>query len=243
MKNSLKFLTAAGVLLVGSLTTYNAALRAEYQRGAYKDPLSNYNALPLRDFNTLNVPAAGAMRVRVESGPFAVYINKEATEYVRAKQQGGQLTLTLNYPEKEKYLGQGEAVIIRCPRLASLTTSTTYTRAGSTQTTMREKQPNDMFLMVKGFTQDSLRLIQNHTSRVILAGNHLGRLHAVVGNTSGSTAALELSADNQLGTTDVRVEERGKLVANNLVLPGLRWQFSDSAQVELSGAALRALAK
>ena len=100
-----------------------------------------------------------------------------------------------------------------------------------------------MFLMVKGFTQDSLLLVQNHTSRVILAGNHLGRLHAVVGNTLGSTAALELSADNQLGTTDVRVEERGKLVANNLVLPGLRWQFSDSAQVELSGAALRALAK
>ncbi|UOQ65362.1 hypothetical protein [Hymenobacter volaticus] len=185
MKNSLKFLTAAGMVLIGSLTTYNAALRAEYQRGTFKDPLSNYNVLPLRDFNTLDVPAAGAMRVRVESGPFAVYVNKEATEFVRAKQEGDKLTLTLNYPEKEKYLGQGEAVIIRCPRLTSLTTGTTYTRAGSTQTTMRENQPNMMFLMVKGFAQDSLQLVQNHTSRVILAGNHLGRLRAVVGNTSG----------------------------------------------------------
>ncbi|UOQ65361.1 hypothetical protein [Hymenobacter volaticus] len=54
---------------------------------------------------------------------------------------------------------------------------------------------------------------------------------------------MELNPDNQLGATNMRVEERGRLVANNLALPGLRWQFSDSAQVELSGAALRALAK
>ncbi|MDF7813426.1 hypothetical protein [Hymenobacter sp. YC55] len=243
MKNSLKFLTAAGVLLVGSLTTYNAALRAEYQRGAFKDPLSNYKALPLRNFNILDVPAAGAMRVRVESGPFAVYINKDAAQYVQVKQQNSQLTLALNYPEKEEYLGQGDAVIVRCPRLNLLTASTIYTRAGSTQTTKQQNDVNGTLLLIKGFTQDSLRVMQNHTSHVVLAGNHLGQLRAVVGNTAGSTAELDLSADNLLGATDVRVRERSKLVANDVALPGLRWQFSDSAQVQLSGAALRALAK
>lgn len=243
MKNSLKFLTAAGLLLFGSLTTYNAALRAEYQRGAYKDPLNNYNALSLRDFRTVEVPAAGIMRVRVESGPFAVYVNKKAADYVRVKQQGGQLTVTLNFPEKEDYLGQGDAVIIRCPRLDLLMAGSTYTRAGSPQTVARQDGLNRTALLVKGFTQDSLRLVQNHTAHVVLAGNHLGQLRAVVGNTAGSTAELDLGADNRLAATDVRVEHRGKLVATNLELPGLRWHFSDSAQVELSGAALRVLTK
>ena len=243
MKNSLKFLTAAGLLLLGSLTSYTAALRAEYQRGAYKDPLNNYNVLALRDFRTLDVPAAGVMRVRVEAGTFGVYVNKKAADYVRVKQQGGQLTVALNFPEKEEYLGQGDAVVIRCPRLDLLTAGSTYTRAGSPQTVAHRNDFNRTELLVKGFTQDSLQLVQSHTAHVVLAGNRLGQLRAVVGNTAGSTAQLDLSADNRLAATDVQVKHRGKLVATNLALPGLRWHFSDSAQVELTGAALRVLTK
>ncbi len=238
MKNSLKFLTATGLLLLGSLTAYNAALRADYRRGTFKDPLRNYTALPLRGFSTLAVPAAGAMRVRVEAGPYGVYVGKKAAQYVRVSQRGGRLTVALSYPEKEDFLGWGAAVVIHCPRLDALTAGTAYTLAGRPETQRQGESPNPNELLVQGFVQDSLRLTQDHTAHVVLAGNRLGQLRAVVGGTPGSTAQLTINADNQLAATDLRLEAHATLVANNLALPRLRWHLGDSARVELSGAAL-----
>jgi hypothetical protein len=241
MKNSLKFFAAAGLLLLGSLTAYNAALHTEYVRGSYKDPLHNYNSLALRDFNTLAVPSAGAMQMRVEAGPYGVFVSKDAAQYVRITQQGAGLTVALAFPEKEAYLGTGDVVIIRCPRLSALTAGTAYTVAGQSKTTAKLDHSNSKQLLVQGFAQDSLRLSQDHTAHVVLAGNHLSRLLAVVGGTPGSTAQLDLSSTNRIDTSDLRVEEHGKLMATNLALPARHWHFSDSARVELSGRALEGL--
>ncbi|WP_210520565.1 hypothetical protein [Hymenobacter terricola] len=242
MKNSLKFLTAAGLLLLGSLTAYNAALHTEYQLGTFKDPLRNYTALPLTNFNAVDVPAAGQMNVKVEAGPFAVYVSKDAAKYVHVTQRGHRLTVALSYPEKETWLGRDEAVIIRCPRLSLLTAGTTYTVAGQRKTVPRSKfYQTPGGVVVKGFAQDSLRLVQNQTAQVELAGNRLGRLRAEVGGTPGSTAELDLNDDNRIDASDLHVEQSAKLVAKNLPLPALRWHFGDSARVELSGAALRGL--
>ena len=244
MKNSLKILIAAGVLLFGSLGAYTAGLRAEYARGTYKDPLRNYNMLNFSNFNTIDVPAAGVMNVKVESGPFAVYVHNEDSAYVRVSQQGGRLTVALRFPDDKTHLAwreETEAVIIRCPRLDALTASTTYTVAGRPKIVWHSAHGTGGELLVQGFAQDSLRLTQNHTAHVVLAANRLGRLQAVVGATPGSSAELELRADNRLNATSLRVAGRGKLVAHNVALPALRWQLGDSARVELSGRSLMKL--
>ncbi|MDB5236716.1 MAG: hypothetical protein JWR44_3709 [Hymenobacter sp.] len=240
MKNSLKFLTAAGLLLLGSLTAYNTALRAEYRLGTFKNPLRNYDALSLTNFNTLNVPAAGLLRAKVEVGPFGVFVNKEAVKYLHVTQQGTQLTVALNYPDKEEYLGHGEAIIIRCPRLSALTAGGTYTLAGKPATAPRNQGPNGQVL-IKGFSQDSLQLVEDHNANVLLIGNQLGHLQAQVGAATSSAPTLNLEGTNRIDSSDLRVEGHGKLVANDLALPALRWHFGDSARVELSGAALRSL--
>ena len=56
MKTSNKLFVAAVALVLGSLATYDAALRAEYRSGHYKDPLHNYQALGLRNFDAVSVP-------------------------------------------------------------------------------------------------------------------------------------------------------------------------------------------
>ena len=242
MKNSLKIFIAAGVLLFGSLGAYTAGLRAEYARGTYKDPLRNYAPLAFRNFSTLDVPAAGVMNVKVESGPFAVYVHKEDSAYVRVSQQGGRLTVALNFPDDKAHLAwMKDAVLIRCPRLDAITAGTTYTVAGRAKTVRQSENDANGELLVQGFAQDSLHLTQNHTAHVVLAANRLGRLQAVVGATPGSSAELELRADNRLDATSLRVAERGKLVAHNVALPALRWQLGDSARVELSGRSLMKL--
>ncbi|GAB3291507.1 hypothetical protein ACFQT0_10860 [Hymenobacter humi] len=241
MKNSLKFLTAAGLLLLGSLTAYNAALSSEYRLGAYKNPLHNYTLLPQRDFSTVHLPAAGMMQVRVEAGPFGVYVNKRAADYVRVSQQGAQLTVALNFPKEKEYLGPGDAVLIRCPRLTDLTAGSTYTLAGRTIRPRRLTYSSTTTL--QGFAQDSLRLVQDDAAQVALAHNRLGNLQAVVGQNPGSTAQLEVNPTNVLRSASIRVDKQGRFVGENVALPAVRWQLGDSARVELSGAALKGVVR
>ncbi|SFQ74230.1 hypothetical protein [Hymenobacter arizonensis] len=243
MKNSLKFLTAAGLLLLGSLTAYNAALRNEYRLGAYKNPVLNYDLQSQRNFRTVHLPGAGLLSARIEEGPFGVYVSKEAADFVRITQEGTELTVALNFAEEVKFKGGGNAVIIRCPRLDVLTASTTYVVNGRVEKKLPQHYPNFAMLVVQGFTQDSMRLVQDGTARVVLVNNHLGHLRASVGQSPGSTAQLDLNSSNTLASTDIRVDKRGKLNAENVALPKLRWQFGDSAQVTMSGAALASLAR
>jgi len=238
MKNSLKILIAAGVLLFGSLGAYTAGLRAEYARGTYKDPLRNYNALAFRNFNQVDVLAASALNVKIVAGQFGVHVGKDAAEFVRITQQGPRLSVALAYPEKWKFLGPEDAVIISCPQLLALATDGVYSVAGK----MRwEKTGERCEVTVQGFSQDSLTLRQDLASQVRLVGNTLGRLRAVVGATPGSASNLTLEDNNRLAASDLRVAGRGKLVAHNVALPALRWQLGDSARVELSGRSLMKL--
>ncbi|MFC6224094.1 hypothetical protein ACFP2F_12660 [Hymenobacter artigasi] len=237
MKTSNKLFVAAVALVLGSLASYDAALRAEYRTGHYKDPLRSYQALGLRSFDAVSVPSASGLRVKIVAGPFAVHVNKEAADFVRVTQRGRQLLVTLAYPEKPEGLGHGEAIIIACPRLAVLTTEGTYTVAGQPQLARREAGGQ---VEVQGFRQDSLTLRQDQSTQIRLVGNTLGWLRASAGARSGSEPSLTIGADNRIGAADLTIDHRGHLDLA-AAIPRLRYQFSDSATIALSGAAVRSL--
>jgi hypothetical protein len=237
MKTSNKLFVAAVALVLGSLATYDAALRAEYLTGHYKDPLRNYQALGLRNFDAVSVPSASGLQVKIVAGPFAVHVDNDAAKYVHVTQRGEQLFVTLAYPTKPESLGRREAVLITCPRLTALTTEGTYTVAG--------KAPQDQLqgggeVEVQGFRQDSLTLRQDRSSEIRLVGNTLGWLQATAGARPGSEPELAIGADNHIQTADLTIGHRGHF---NLAtaIPRLRYQFSDSATIGLSGAATRSL--
>ena len=237
MKTSNKLFVAAVALVLGSLATYNVALRAEYRTGHYKDPLHNYDALGLRNFDTVVVPAAGGLNVKIVAGPFGVHVQKEAAGFVRVVQQGRQLTVALAYPKKEKWLGRQEAVVISCPRLAALSTAGTYTVAGTPQ---RSQLAGGGTVLVQGFRQDSLTLRQNRSNQILLEGNTLGWLRAVAGTGPGSGSELQIGRDNRIQAADLTIGNQGRLELNTAIA-SLRHQFSDSATVTLSGGAARSL--
>ena len=237
MKTSNKLIVAAVALVLGSLATYDAALRAEYRTGHYKDPLRNYEALGLRNFDAVSVPSASGLRVKIVAGPFAVHVEKEAAEFVHVTQRGQQLLVTLAYPEKPAPLGHREAVVITCPRLAALTTEGSYTVAGKVPLAQREAGGE---VEVQGFRQDSLTLRQDQSNQIRLKGNTLGWLRAVVGARPGSEPRLQINADNHIQRADLTINHRGHLDLATAI-PGLRYQFSDSAAVVLTGAAVHSL--
>ena len=237
MKNSLKLLTTAGLLLLGSLTAYNMALRAEYVHGTYRNPFRNYTALGLRNFDRVTVPAAGVLGVKIVAGPFAVHVEKDAAEFVHVVQHGEQLAVYLAFPKEWEWLGRQEAVVISCPRLAALATEGTYTVAGQVQV---DKLQAGGTVLVQGFRQDSLTLRQDLGSSIELKGNTLGWLRAVAGTGPGSEPRLDISADNHIQAADLTISHQGHLDLATAI-PHLRQQFSDSATVTFSGAAVRGL--
>lgn len=237
MKTSNILLVAAVALVLGALATYNVALRAEYRTGNYKNPLHNYQALGLRNFDKVTVPSASGLKVSVTAGPFAVHVSKDAADYVRVTQQGQQLVVSLNYPKELERLGQREAVRITCPRLAALTTEGTYTVAGQVQTT--ELQGGGE-VEINGFRQDSLTLHQHQNNKVRLVGNTLNLLRAAASTRAGNEPSLEIGPDNRIQAADLTIGHRGHLTLA-IAIPRLRYQFSDSASVRLTGAAARSL--
>lgn len=237
MKTSNKLFVAIFGLLLGSLVTYDVALRAEYRTGNFKDPLHNYNTLVYRNFNTVTVPSVSGLNVKIVAGPFAVRVNKNAADFVRVTQRGQQLLVAVEYPEKPGNLGREDVVVISCPRLAALTTDGTYTVAG--------KSPLDRLqtggtVLVQGFRQDSLSLRQGRSNQIRLVGNTLGWLRAVAGSSPGSSPELEIGADNHIQAADLVIGHQGRLDLATAI-PRLRQQFSDSATVTFSGAAAHGL--
>jgi hypothetical protein len=237
MKNSLKFLTAAGMLLLGSLTAYNAALGTEYRLGTYKDPLRNYVALPQRNFEAVSLPTASGLRVKIVAGPFGVRVNKEAADFVRVTQRGQQLLVTLAYPEKPEFMGYQDAVVISCPRLVALSTEGTYTVAGKVPV---DKLQTGGAVVVHGFRQDSLTLRQSRSNQIRLEANTLRWLGAVVGTVPGDGPELQIGPDNRIQAADLAIGHQGRLGLATAI-GKLHQQFSDSATVTYSGPAAQAL--
>jgi hypothetical protein len=240
MKTSNKLFVAVVGLVLGSLGAYDAALRAEYRTGHYKDPFANYNALALRNFDAIAVPAASAVSVKIVAGPFAVHVHKDAAEYVHLTQQGQRLTIALDYPKESKFLGFEETVVISCPQLRQLTTDGVFTIAGQTRLKKRVEYGNSNDVIVQGFSQDSLLVQQDHAGSVELIGNTLGQLRAVVGTSVGSGPVLKVDAGNRIQNAMLAMGHQSQLDIRTSI-PQLRYQLSDSTKVTFAGAAVQHL--
>jgi len=238
MKTSNLLLLIAALVLLGSLTAYNLALRAEYRRGTYQDPLREYSHLNFRNFSEVAVAAASTGSVKIVAGPWGVRLSPAAVPYVHLAQQGQRLVVTATFPDQWRWL-PGEAVVISCPRLAALSTDAVYTEAG--KTVMDTRIEPRYRVLVQGFRQDTLRLQADRATRVELAANRLGYLAAETGRTPGSHTALLLDDDNHIETASLRCDNRASLAFNGLRIPGLRTQLGDSVELSLRGQALASL--
>lgn len=242
MKNSSKYLLAAVLVLLTSLTAYNMALRAEYRKGDYKNPLRGYVNLGFKDFTEVAVPASSVVSVQLVRGPFSVRLNPAATKYVQVRQQGGRLVVTASFPAGGRhYFGRSETVIISCPRLAALTTDATY--EGEGKPVISKGFWNSERVLVQGFMQDSLVLRADRGSRIELASNKLSYLGATIGASLGSHPQLQLNPDNHIAAADLTLGHQSEVLLNNITIPQLKYHVADSARATLTGAALSSLAR
>ncbi|GAA4011317.1 hypothetical protein GCM10022408_24660 [Hymenobacter fastidiosus] len=223
MKTSNKLLVTIVGILVGSLLTYDIALKAEYRTGAYKNVFRHFTALSLRDFD--EVQAAGNnLDIRLTPGAFGVRVDKYSAPYIQVRQAGRRLLVTTSFPKdsqgQEKSIG-GMKVLISCPALTRVRTT------------------GDQAVYVDDFTLDSLTIEQNGAGAVTLANNTLGFLRATTGPEAGPGAELHLKENNRIAGANLTVRHKSGLSLENVFIPQFACQFSDSASVTISGKSLR----
>ncbi|MDO7846948.1 hypothetical protein Q5H92_11310 [Hymenobacter sp. M29] len=238
MKTSNKWLLAALLLLLGSLTAYNMGLRAEYLKGTYKDPTHNTVALNFKDFSEIDLQAANIVGLKVVAGPYSVRLNKDAEKYVKVTQQGQRLTIALVFPEDRQSLNSRQNLTISLPQLAKLTATGTYLMNGKPVT---GKYHTGVSLRIEGFRQDSLNVQQDHGTQVELARNQLGFLRAEAGHSPGSHPVLRIENTNRIAAAYLNVQNEGQLLLDAGGIANLRTQFGDSARATLTGAGLHNL--
>ncbi len=240
MKNSSNYLLAAVLVLLASITAYNMALRTEYRKGDYKNPLRGYVSLGFKDFTEVDLSAAGAAHVKVVAGPFGVRLNPRDSSDVKITQQGNRLVVRVDFKQPDQSLSWGQTLVISCPRLAQLTAGNAYRVAGQLKNQYKAKQTD---VQIQNFRQDSMRVQSDQASNITLLGNKLAYLGAVAGTTPGSTATLSLTPTNRIGAADLDMQHQSGLTINNVAIPQLRYHFADSAKATLTGAALRSLTR
>jgi len=240
MKKSSKLLLTAILILVISLGIYNAALKAEYRKGTYKDPYYGFTSLNLKNFNTLELNAGSVIGVKIIKGDYQVQVHNLAAEFIKVKQEGQKLKVDVVYPEDRKGVWADYHVVISCPELQSLKTNTEYITKGKSIT---DKKNSGYKISLEGMSQEKLQLNMDNASRVLLVHNKINMLEAVAGISSGSSSELNLARDNQIQEAHLDIRNKSQLILDNLIIPELTYTFSDSARLDMKGSALQLLKK
>jgi len=237
MKKSNILVFSALAFFLCTLTAFNFIMKAEYETGHYKDPYFEFVAKGFTGFTSVEVNGASKVSVKVVQGDYQVKVNGKTQEYLQFEQQGNKLVVHLNKKDDNMKLYGDHTVLISCPTLTSLTTSGQYTYKGKPETDLAYEYIGNK-VRVHGFKLDSLQITQNHATKVELEESTIGKLSAVVGVTPGSTSLLTIDGSNKIQAATLNVNTVSGLNLHNVLIPSVAYQFSDSAKVYLTGAAL-----
>jgi hypothetical protein len=227
MRASTAWLLATALVLLAALATYNLALRDEYWRRLRTHGPDEYVQHKFADFNEIVLPDSASLGVRIEQGPFQVRVRAAYDSLVHVRQQGRQLFITVDSTDA---LDDSDMLLITCPRLARVSTRPVAGPATASRDVLGRCN-----VVVEGFQSDSLFISQAKQSRFVLNSNKLKFLQATVGTGPASYAALELYGDNRIEAARLVVNGTSELFIYELLIPKLRYEYSDSAVIQLPG--------
>lgn len=245
MKTSNKLLLTALFVLLASVIAFNVALKAEYNKGTFRDLYKDYTSLGLKDFSTITVNGAGSARVEVVPGDYQVRVLDHAAEYIKMDVRGQELVLDVAFPEEYSMPNAVAHVIIACPDLRTLKADAVYSAAGEkvVEKVYQGWPSANNGVTVKEMKLDSLTIEQDNGSSVALAGNRIGNLHATAGLSNASSPRLTIARGNVISSARFDIRSRSELVLEDVAIPHIDYCFSDSAKTVLSGASLAIMKK
>lgn len=244
MKTSNKLTIAAILLILVSLVYYDLMLKTAYLSGTYKDQFKDFVALNFKDFNSINLGSSTASNVIVKQGPFSVRIEPTSAQFVKVSQQDQTLHIETAFPGNYQNSRADYVLVISCPNLVRFDADARY-MAGDRQIidTLASEDFKWRPTIIHGFTLDSLLITEKHASSVILTGNKIKVIHAVIGLSDGSRSNMVVQKDNQLQNADLNILNKSQLQLHEAIIPNLKYHLADSARLIITGALKKQLIK
>ncbi|MDB4920933.1 hypothetical protein [Mucilaginibacter sp.] len=244
MKTSNKLTIAAVLLILVSLVYYDLMLKTSYLSGKYKDPFKDFVALNFKDFKSINLGSSTASNIIVEQGPFKVRIEPTATHFVKVSQRDQTLHIETAFPGNYQNSRAEYVLIISCPNLEKFDADSKY-MAGDRQVTDTVASADFKWrpTIIRGFTLDSLLITEKHAGSIVLQGNKIKLLTAVIGIGEGSGSNMVILKDNQFQSVDLNILNKSQLQLHEAVIPNLKYQLADSAKLIITGALKKTINK
>ena len=129
-------------------------------------------------------------------------------------------------------------IVISCPKLNSLYANATYrANNGQVTDTIVRDDWNMRKICIDGFTQDTLNIIQDYGSTVLLANNTIQSVKGTIGKSSGSGSKIIIAESNRFGEVNLDIGHKSTLQLENAVINTLGFRLGDSARLIVSGKA------
>jgi hypothetical protein len=232
MKTSSKLILTAFILVVASMVIYDMTLRASYLRGDYKKPYRDFVNLNFKDFKAIDLEASTVANIIVKQGPFSVKIAPEAKDFVKVSQEGDTLVINGAFAGSYYNIRPDYIIVISCPNLAQLNADSRYMAGGKL---VIDSMARWDFLgrtnVINGFKEDSLAIQEQHGSSIILSGNKIRAIKAVVGIGDKCRSNILITDDNQLENADLDILNYSQLQLHNAHIGNFKYKLADSAKL------------
>ena len=236
MKTSNKLLLSALILFVGSLLFYNSLLKAAYRKGDYHNPFRDYVSLSYSDFHGIRLNSASVANLMLVKGPFKVMAAPEMMEFLKISKQGGMLIIDANFKYNFQNGRPDYLLYISCPQLNSFRSDTRYLAGGNLITdTLASVDFKWRPTLISGFSGDSLSIVTDHASNIVLENNQFKKLTANVGVSSESASDLTIGAGNRFTTSELNILNKSRLWIKGKNEHVINYHLADSARLILNG--------
>lgn len=234
MKTSNKLMLTAVIILLISMIAYDFALRAEYRKGDFRKPFYGMEKdTTLTGFTSIENRVADHVSVGVlQDKNTMIYNQHDFKENFKIYKNGSVLIIDVNEKKVKKLTKYHQSnVVIFCPSIEKLITEPDIQSKPSETDYAYE----NFTTTLKGFNLQKLQLNIGKLSTVILEGNKINQLQAVVGENSAQKSNLTIRSDNQINSAKIDVLGKNELRIENPIIVKKQFTVSDSATISMGG--------
>ncbi|WP_345953626.1 hypothetical protein [Mucilaginibacter sp. PAMB04168] len=234
MKTSNKILLAAVLIVVAYTVGYDFALKAEYDKGAYKNKFYRMTEFKVSNFDSISHNTTNIAGVKIEQGDkYGVWVDDNMKDQVKIEQQGTTLNINCDTTKDLRRRPYYASIVITCPKLKGLSTH-------QLKTAHDEDNANgDGRIEIIGLNQTvPLSITADKGVDILLSKNKLGMLNVNLG-TAKDRAELFIYNSNSIQVANLQLKGRSQLNLDNPTIVKGNYHFGDSTMVTLSGQALK----
>jgi len=237
MKTSNKILLLATLIILSYLTFFDFKLKAEYLKGKYKTRFYSMKEQKVGEFRSIENNTSN-LHVRIEKGDqFEIWYDDDLKDNLELTNKNNQLVINYNKKDNDDDFIKSGNLIIICPKIEAVAINKVLKMKDYLST---EYIPNGVTI-IHNFNQDKLELIVKSVTELILDKNKFNLLSAKVGDSKSTNGTLEIMNNNEINNLYVELNGTSVLNLNDPMINKAELKISDSADVKLSGRALKYL--